>query len=325
MDKFKTVLNIANKQTNLGFGLVALLTAGGEQVFSSAVFKCPCSELNFLYGLVFLLVPALALLLLGYILNKRTWKLLTGLCQKRAELCRCKTLRAVVVVLLQIGAVALVAPSTWIAVALLNGEYYQCLATGTNVSFTVGLCEDKKSRTPCEMQLHRLPCGKATDVLPADKDDVLLGLRAQSQILGWMLIASIMLSNLLLACLARCTSPISYLQLKFWKVYAQEENDLMDSYTTRHAKELAERNLKSFFNQKAPEPLTTPDNKDWEKISSIYKFSTKDHYYSNLHRYVETRQDLESSGMIRMGSVVSDGPEIAPVALSFIDDARIVA
>lgn len=66
MDKFKTVLNIAGKQTNLGFGLIALLTAGGEQIFSAVVFKCPCNELNFVYGIVFLLVPALALLLHYY-------------------------------------------------------------------------------------------------------------------------------------------------------------------------------------------------------------------------------------------------------------------
>lgn len=139
-----------------------------------------------------------------------------------------------------------------------------------------------------------------------------------------------MLSNLLLTCLARCASPISYLQLKFWRTYAQEENDLINSYTSKHAKQLAERNLKSFFEQKPPEPLTTPSNKDWEKVSCLYKFSTKDHYYSTLHRYVESHHHQEgdetgeSGGMMRMGSVISDGPEATPAVLAFIDDARIV-
>lgn len=132
-----------------------------------------------------------------------------------------------------------------------------------------------------------------------------------------------MLSNLLLTCLARCNSPFSYLQLKFWKAYAHEENDLINSYTAEHAKELAKRNINSFFNQSAPEPVKTPSKKDWEKISSLYKFSTKDHYYSNLHRYVESHHDTEGGEMMRMGSVTSDGPEIAPAALAFIDDARI--
>ncbi|XP_034467767.1 calcium homeostasis modulator protein 6-like [Hippoglossus hippoglossus] len=321
MDKFRVVLNIANKQSNLGFGLLALLTAGGEQIFSSVVFSCPCNELNFIYGLVFLLVPGLALLLLGYILNKKTWKLLTGLCHGRAKLCSCKRLRAAVTVLFQINTTALVAPFTWIAVALLNGNYYECLMTGTKVSPVQHLCGKSNSKVPCE-NLHRFPC-KDDRVLKADREDVLLALKAQSQILGWLLIASVMLSNLLLTCLAQCSSPISYLQLKFWRAYAQEEGELIESYNAKHAKELAQRNLQSFFNQKPAEPIITPSNKEWEKISSLYKFSTKGQYYSTLHRYVETCQESDD-GMMRMASIASSGSADGhPAVLQFVDDCTI--
>lgn len=184
MDKFRTVLDFANKQTNLGFGLVALLTAGGEQVFSSAVFNCPCSDLNFLYGMVFLLVPALALLLLGYILSKKTWKLLTGVCsRRRSARSRWKSLTGTAAALFQISSVALVAPSSWIAVALLNGNYYECAMTGTNVSAFEGLlCGAESSRVSCRQQLHRFPCGTGSDVPKVVRDDVLLALRAQSQV-----------------------------------------------------------------------------------------------------------------------------------------------
>lgn len=137
-----------------------------------------------------------------------------------------------------------------------------------------------------------------------------------------MLIASIMLSNLLLTCVAQCTSPISYKQLMFWKEYAEEESKLMDSYTAKHAKELAERNLKSFFKQTPPEDIITPSNRDWEKISSLYKFSTKDHYYSTLHRYVENCQETDNR-MIRMASVKSSEPaDDTPAVLNFVDDGR---
>ncbi|XP_070823002.1 calcium homeostasis modulator protein 6 [Chaetodon trifascialis] len=324
MDKFKTVVNIANKQTNLGFGVVALLTVGGEQIFSSVVFRCPCNELNFLYGMVFLLVPALALLLLGYILNKKTWKLSTGLCQHRAKLCHWRRLCATGMVFAQISTTALVAPTSWIAVALLNGNYYECAMTGTNVSaYSRHLCGDKSSLVQCQRELHSFPCTSGTSVLQADRESVLLTLRAQSQILGWLLIASIMLSNLLLTCAARCTSPISYLQLKFWRVYTHEESSMIDSYTTKHAKELAERNLKCFFNQTPPEKIITPPNKDWEKISSLYKFNTKEQYYSTIHRYVETCQETDN-GMMRMASVKSSEPaDDNPAVLSFVDDGRV--
>lgn len=184
MDKFKTVLNIAGKQSSLGVGLVALLTAGGEQIFAAVVFRCPCNELNFLYGLVFLLVPALALLLLGYILSKKTWKLLTGLCQHRDKLLPCRKLAATAFVLLQIGTSALVAPSSWIAVALLNGNFYECAMTGTNVSlYNKHVCRGKDEELQCEKELHRFPCGKGLSVSSqAVREDVLLSLRAESQV-----------------------------------------------------------------------------------------------------------------------------------------------
>lgn len=321
MDKFKTVLDIANKQTNLGFGLVAVLTAGGEQLFSSTVFKCPCNGLNFLYGMVFLLVPALALLLLGYILSKKTWKLLTGLCYRKAKLCSRKRLHAACMSLFQISTTALVAPSSWIAVALLSGNYYECAMTGTNVtSYNRHLCGGQNQE--CEKEIFRFPCGRDSSTPKAVREDVLLTLRAQSQILGWLLIASIMLSNLLLTCVARCSSPISYLQLKFWKAYAQEESCFLDSYTTKHAKELAERNVKSFFTQTPPVATLTPSNQAWEKISALYKFSTKDHYYSTLHQYVENIQETDN-GTMRMASIRSyDLGDPNPAVLGFVDEGR---
>lgn len=183
MDKFSTFLNIANKQTNLCLGFVALLTAGGEQIFSTAVFKCPCNDLNFLYGMVSLLVPALALLLLGLILSKRAWKLCTGMCHRRSRrnLCYWRKLLAIGITLCQISSTALVAPSSWIAVALLGGNYFECAVTGTNVSFYKP-CGDTSSVKDCEKELPRFPCGGDSTVPKADRDEILLTLRAQSQV-----------------------------------------------------------------------------------------------------------------------------------------------
>lgn len=131
-----------------------------------------------------------------------------------------------------------------------------------------------------------------------------------------------MLTNLLLTCVARCSSPISYLQLQFWKAYVHEESNLLDSYTAKHAKAFAERNLKSFFEKTPAENFITPSNRDWEKISSLYKFTTKDNYYSTLHRYVENCQETDN-GMMRMTSVKSnESVEDNPAVLSFVDDGR---
>ncbi|XP_076004561.1 calcium homeostasis modulator protein 6 [Genypterus blacodes] len=324
MDKFKAVLSIADKQhAQFGFGLVVLLTAGGEQIFSSVVFKCPCNSWNFVYGLVFLLVPALMLLVLGYILSKKTWKLFTGICHRKA-MCRWRNLAASGMILFHISTAALVAPSSWIAVALLNGNYFECAMTGLNITAHVKhLCRAVTLQDECMKELMKFPCERAVKVSQVDSKSVLLSLRAESQILGWLLISCMLVSNLLLTCVARCNSPISYLQLKFWKTYAQEENNLMDSYSEKHCKVLAERNLKSFFQQLPPEPIITPSNHAWQSISALYRFNTKDHYYSTLHQCVEKHQGAIND--MRMDSVKSGDTSSQPLAvLNFVDEGRMM-
>lgn len=171
---FKTAVAIVHKQTSMGLGLVAL-TAGGEQIFSTVVFSCPCNQLNFLYGLVFLLVPALALLLLGFILSENTWKVLTGMCQEPRRWRRLFTAGSV---LCRVSCIALVAPCSWIAMALLNGKYYECAMTGTNVTaYIKHLCGDK-SLDQCQQELSSLPCLGPKE----DRQRVLITLRADSQV-----------------------------------------------------------------------------------------------------------------------------------------------
>lgn len=98
----------------------------------------------------------------------------------------------------------------------------------------------------------------------------------------------------------------------------------MDSYTTKHAKELAERNLTSFFKQSEPANIITPSNKDWERISNLYKFSTKDQYYSTLQQYVENCH-MSDGKMMRTVSVKStESNDNTPAVLNFVDEGRMV-
>lgn len=319
MDKFRSVLNIANKQTaSLSVWLVALLTAGGEQIFSTVVFKCPCSNLNFIYGMVFLLIPALALLILGFILSKKTWKLVTGLCQRTDKVCKsCDRVASFFKILFQITTAALVAPITWIAVSLLNGNVIECAMTGTNITlFNTHLCKGVKMEDECVKELHTFPC-KRDGIVPKDvRDQVLLTLLAESQIVGWVLIGSIIIFLLLFRCVASCWSPISYLQLKFWRVYTQKESSQLDHHITTHAQELADRNIKSFFEETPPKEMHTPSKKAWAQISSLYQHHNKNQCYSTLHRYVENPERLMSAASVR--STESHHP--VPAALGFVDD-----
>ncbi|XP_002747059.1 calcium homeostasis modulator protein 6 [Callithrix jacchus] len=310
MEKFRAVLDLHLKHHSaLGYGLVTLLTAGGERIFSTVVFQCPCSATwNLPYGLVFLLVPALALFLLGYMLSARTWRLLTGCCAPSARGCCRSGLRGYLVCA-QLSAAAALAPLTWVAVALLGGAFYECAASGS-AAFAQRLCSGRHSS--CADELPLVPCHQAK---ASDVQDLLKDLKAQSQVLGWILIAVVIIVLLIFTSVSRCLSPVSFLQLKFWKIYLEQEQHILKSEATEHATELAKENVKCFFEGSRPKECNTPSMKEWQQISSLYTFNPKDQYYSLLHKYVNKKEKTHS---IRS----TEGDTVIPI-LGFVDSTGI--
>lgn len=181
MEKLKVITDLNLKHYSvLGYGLVTALTAGLERIFSTTVFQCPCNATwNLAYGLVFLLVPALALFLLGYLLSARTWRLLTGCCAPDLCTCTCRGAGALrgILVFAQLSGTAAVAPLTWVAVALLGGDFYECAASGTQV-LAPRLCSGHRDPN-CTALLPLVPCGdKQAEYLM----DLKKNLKAQSQV-----------------------------------------------------------------------------------------------------------------------------------------------
>ena len=153
---------------------------GGERVFSLVAFRCPCSNENFRYGLVFLFSPAFVLLVIGYFLNSKTWKLFTGCCvNPRKIFPRGNTCRFFYV-FGQITLNALVAPVMWLSVALLNGTFYECAMSGLeNPAYLHALCDSKSEN--CFEELHKVACDKSS--MPfSESDELKRTLQAQSQV-----------------------------------------------------------------------------------------------------------------------------------------------
>ncbi|OPJ73156.1 calcium homeostasis modulator protein 6 [Patagioenas fasciata] len=285
MEKLREMLDICIRhQTVLGYSLVSLLTVASEHIFSSVLFRCPCSSWNMLYGSVFLLVPALILFLLGFMVHARTWHLLTGICP-REKRCRSgprETSTRCCPVLMQVAARAAVAPLTWVAVALFRASFYECAASGSSLLKNL-VCREKGGEA-CQELLFQIPCNeKLSEKIPGE-------LQAQSQLLGWLVITITVTGYLIATCVSHCRSPVSYLQLKFQKIYWQKEWELFEIKAKEHATRLAEINTNSFFEGTNQEPIGTPSNEDWWKISSLYTFSSQEHYYSTLHKYVKTKK-----------------------------------
>lgn len=181
MDAFNGILKfVLNQKTVIGYSFLALLTVGSERLFSLVAFKCPCSTENAVYGLVFLFAPAWVLLILGFFLNSRSWRLFTGCCVNprkifpRGQVCRFFH------VLGQITLSSLVPPMMWLSVALLNGTFYECAMSGTKSSRLLGLICDGKPKE-CWEELHKVSCGK-TSMTPTENEELKLSLQAQSQV-----------------------------------------------------------------------------------------------------------------------------------------------
>ncbi|NWV79437.1 CAHM6 protein, partial [Dasyornis broadbenti] len=310
MDRLRKALDFCIRhQTILGYSIVSLLTAASEHIFSSVVFKCPCNSGNMLYGSVFLLVPALILLLLGYMVSARTWRLLTGSCslEKHHQCSPWGTCIRYSQVLVQVTARALVAPITWIAVALLGHSFYECAASGNSLIKRL-FCKDKGPE--CQEQLPKIPCDEK---LSTNISRGQLSLQAQSQLIGLFLIASIMTVALIATCVSRCYSPVSYLQLRFWKIYSKKEQELFESKAKEHATKLAEENTKCFFEATDPAPFHTPSNEDWQKISFLYTFNSREQYYSMIHKYVSTNRG-------KSAKFEEEGQDLT--VLAFVDEAH---
>lgn len=130
------------------------------------------------------------------------------------------------------------------------------------------------------------------------------------QILGWCIIIVAATIGLLGTCCKNCRSQVSYLQLTFWKRYIEKEKEHFDAFTVDYATKLAERNLKSFFENKEPNYMPFPNHKAWEEISAYYTFSKSEQYYSTLQRYVE-RTDRDFAPEKRPVLEREDGIEMA--------------
>ncbi|KAG8444642.1 hypothetical protein GDO86_009706 [Hymenochirus boettgeri] len=310
MEHFKTVLNIGMKhKAVLGYGALSLIAAVGEKVFSSIVFQCPCNSWNSVYGLVFLLVPALILFFLGYFLNGPIWKYITGCCRsKKPGHNFCRKFQRCLCVFWQMTFVSALAPLIWISLALLNGSFYVCIVSGLEWGH---ICNHNAE---CIKELPHIACA---DTLPSQLSNMnitnVLGMiRAQSQVLGWTLILCVLIITILSACLSRCRSPVSYLQLKFWKKYIEKEQELFELKCKEHATKLAERNVASFFDHSIPGPFQTPSCKEWNQISSGYTFNKQKQCYSMLHKFVELSEEN--------GSILSlEGDVLPPTEVNIVD------
>ncbi|XP_008636009.1 calcium homeostasis modulator protein 4 [Corvus hawaiiensis] len=285
---------LKGKEVVIANAIIAILTIGGQQLFSFFTFSCPCHVgQNLIYGLAFLGVPALILLIVGYALNNQTWRLVMG---KRSHfekvtssnrLLKCKL---VCFVLCSITGRALVAPVTWLAVTLINGSYYICAVSEYVPVYYYGAAPNVTASERRRI-LAMFPCSQLVPPeLTRVRDEVILLLRYQSQVAGWLLIAVVVITVFLSYCLASCFSPLSFLHFRYWSSYVHNEQELFDEATEQHSRLYAMQHVKKFFGfvpgSENVKEIRIPSLREWQAISGLafLKRVDEEHYdYSLLH------------------------------------------
>ncbi|XP_001502745.1 calcium homeostasis modulator protein 4 isoform X1 [Equus przewalskii] len=290
--------------------LIAALTIGGQQLFSSFTFRCPCQVgKNFYYGSAFLVIPALILLVAGYALRSQMWTISSEYC------CSCtpphrqiRPLERKLACLrfFSITGRALVAPLTWLAVTLLTGTYYECAASEF-ASVDHYPVFDNVSASKREEILAGFPCCKSapSDVILV-RDEVALLHRYQSQMLGWILITLATIAVLVSCCLARCCSPLTSLQHHYWTNQLHNERELFEQAAEQHSRLLIMQRIKKIFGfipgKEDIKHIRIPSCQDWREISAPSLLCMGDdlqgHHYSFLgDRVDEDNEESKSRGI----------------------------
>ncbi|KAG7263431.1 hypothetical protein CRUP_015531 [Coryphaenoides rupestris] len=261
-ENFKFVsLFFKSKDVMIFNGLIALGTVASQTMYNVFAFNCPCSpERNHRYGLAAIGVPALALFLLGVMLNRGTWDLLSE-CRIR----RCRKLAPVAGFALTGNIVgrAAIAPVTWVVISLLQGEAYLCaLSEFIDPNTLEGFPPQLR---PVAHLMAKFPCkGAVASELLSFLEEIERRLKYESQ-----------------RC---CCSPFGYQQEEYWGRFHASERELFQRTAAAHASLRAADNVERFFGfvlldaaeraeaeayagAAAPVPSA-----DWNRVTGVYLY-----------------------------------------------------
>ncbi|XP_071394196.1 calcium homeostasis modulator protein 2-like [Centroberyx affinis] len=295
-ENFKFVsLFFKSKDVMIFNGLIALGTVASQTMYNVFAFDCPCSSgRNYRYGLAAIGVPAMALFLIGIMMNKSTWDLVS---ECRLRKCRKLSLVAAFALMGTIIGRAAVAPVTWVVISLLQGQAYTCALSefidpNTLEGFPSGQGSEVMAKFPCP--------GSVSTELQGFWAEIERRLKYESQLIGWLLVAGMALGVFLMLCVKRCCSPLGYRQEDYWSQYRSNEQDLFKSTAALHARLLAAENVKNFFGfvaleKEEQEQLTEHKSSspicstDWNRVTGVYLYREKNGLpqYSRLNKWAQ--------------------------------------
>jgi len=283
-----------NKGSIQNFGIVGI-TVATEEIAKFVFFYCPCNyPKNKMYGMSFILGPAIILFIAGFLAHRRTWRLVTGLCNRTQGVGRGgKRIIHFIFIFLQISSKAVIAPATWFLLAMLKGDYYACANwpnpyIGTDVT-RVNLHMPPKNNSnlpePCE---HHFDPKYFKHSL--ESEIIARNLRAESHVIGWFFVCIGMFVGVIVMCLGSCRSRFSYEQSNYIDRYREAEIDAFEDALSEKASAQAKLIVDHYFSKPR-------DKLQWDQIAVINDKVTKSKrgrpIYSPLHNFVNKEKRKE--------------------------------
>uniref|UniRef100_A0AAV2JNL5 Uncharacterized protein n=1 Tax=Knipowitschia caucasica TaxID=637954 RepID=A0AAV2JNL5_KNICA len=240
-------------------------------------------------------------------LNRSTWDLLA---ECRLRQCQKLSTAAAFSVLACVLGRAVVAPLTWAVLSLLQGQAYTCaLSEFVDPSIVPGFPLGKSPEL-----LAQLPCEDSVSAeLKPFWRDIQRHLKYQSQLIGWLLVATMSVAVFLLKCVRRSCSPLGHQQEEYWSQYRTAERSLFNSTAAAHAQLIAMQNVKSFFGfvsldsaQKellGEQPNSRPVcSTDWNRVTGVCLYREKNGLplYSRIHKWATYSKDEMEKEMNEM-------------------------
>ncbi|XP_016392146.1 calcium homeostasis modulator protein 1 [Sinocyclocheilus rhinocerous] len=249
MDKFRIMVQFlqANQESFMN-GICGIMALASAQMYSSFEFTCPClPDYNYAYGTGILIVPPIWFFLLGYVLNNNIsvlteeWKRPVGKRRKDPAVLR--------YMFSSMTQRALIAPTVWVAVTLMDGKSFLCAFSATT-DLSEFLNESHQSLSEKELlKLQaRIPCKDVFDGHEIiSREAATRYIRCLSQACGWTFLMVITIAAFLIRAIRPCFTQAAFLKTKYWSHYIDTERKLFDETCKEHAKSFAKVCIQQYF------------------------------------------------------------------------------
>uniref|UniRef100_A0A8C5RXA7 Calcium homeostasis modulator 3 n=1 Tax=Laticauda laticaudata TaxID=8630 RepID=A0A8C5RXA7_LATLA len=249
MDQFQMVFQyFQSNSESVTNGICGLLALASVKIYTIFDFNCPCLvKYNMAYGLGIMFIPPVALFLCGLIINRQfvmmlvEWRRPTGDRRKNPSIIRymCSSVMQR----------AMIAPTVWILVTLLDGKCFVCaFSSSIDPEKFPDFAANITSYDALQHFLAKIPC-KHDELMRnnTSRKAVSRYLKCCSQVFGWSLLLILIVMAFLARSLKPCFNHVTFLQTRYWSNYIDLEQKIFEETCCEQTRDFAHKCILHFF------------------------------------------------------------------------------